>query len=196
MKGNGLPGDPSYYEPPNGRIGIGKGTTSQMVAEAELLQCVLVGMTLREASESMRASYWKIRKIARQPDFLLKVKEHSAEVAQRMCDELVTSQVDMAKKLEAASEAALEEMLQMMGESPNTSALKFKIAQDLLDRDPRSSRTKRIESTGTMHHDFISPAVLVHAAATAKELERFARPQVTNGDGSPDNPTDSGNGQG
>jgi hypothetical protein len=87
--------------------------------------------------------------------------------------------------LEDASEAALEEMMAMMGEL-QTNGLKVKICQDLLDRDVRASRTKRLQADGTVHHDFISPAVLLHAAATAKELERFAGPKLTedNGDNS------------
>jgi len=185
--------DSHHSTPPNGQIGIGRTAITNEAFESELLQCLLVGMTLREASGTMRASYWKIRKAAKQPVFLLKVKEHSGEIAQRMMDELVTSQVDMAKKLEEASQVALDEMMAMMADLDQPSKLKVNICQDILDRNPQSSRTKRMDLTGAMSHEFINPAVLIHAAATAKELEKFTTPQLkeTNGDGSSDNSPNS-----
>jgi len=179
----------------NGRIGLGRGPATSEVLEKEILQCLLVGMTLREASDSMRASYWKIRKVARQPAFLLKVKEHSDEIAQRMMDELVHTQVDMAKKLEEASQVALDEMMAMMADLDQPSKLKVNICQDILDRNPQSSRTKRMDLTGAMSHEFINPAVLIHAAATAKELEGYQRKELPSGNvDSTGHPTDSGNG--
>jgi len=170
---------------PNGGVGIGRDRTAltNEVAEQELLRLLLSGLTLKEAAGYMRASYWKIRKIARDPGFLVKVKEHSSEISQRMMDELVNSQVEFAKKLEDASEKALEEMISMMDSLAAPSTLKYKIAQDLLDRDARASRTKRIEANTSMSHEFINPAVLIHAAATAKEIERFAPPERKDDDG-------------
>jgi hypothetical protein len=145
---------------------------------------MLMGLTLPECAQHMKMSIHCIRLHARKPEFLLLLKEHSSEIAKRLVDELSTSQVEMAQKLEEASAAALEEMLGMMGEL-QTGQLKVKVCQDLLDRDPKSSRTKRVDVTGTMSHDFISPAVLIHAAATAKEIEQFQsrKGDLPNGDG-------------
>jgi hypothetical protein len=162
----------------------------RVVANEELMRMLLMGLTLREISRQTGMGYNTVRFRAREPEFLLKLKEHSGEIAQRLVDELSTNIVEMAQKLEDASALALEEMLKMMGELENPSQLKLKVCQDLLDRDPKSSRTKRMDITGTMSHDFISPAVLIHAAATAKELESYQRKQVENGNGSSDNPAD------
>jgi hypothetical protein len=157
---------------------------------------MLMGLTLPECAAQMKMAIHSVRMHARKPEFLLLVKEHSGEIAKRLVEELSTSQIEMAQKLEAASSAALEEMMAMMGELPQGN-LKYKVCQDLLDRDPKSSRTKRMDVTGNMSHQFINPAVLIHAAATAREVEQFqARKEVTNGDGSPEHHADSGNGQG
>lgn len=158
----------------------------QAVRHQELLRLLIIGYTLREAAAEMKIGYWAARTTARSPEFINDIKSKSEEIARRLGEELVTNHVDMAQKLEEASNAALEEMMKMMGELDSPSKLKLQVCQDLLDRDPKSSRTKRMDITGTMSHDFISPAVLVHAAATAKEIEKFTNPKLTenNGDNS------------
>ncbi len=166
------------------------------IKQEELLRLLLTGFTLKECATQMKCNYNTIRLHAKKPEFLLQLREHSGEMAKRLVDELSTSQIEMAQKLEEASATALEEMMSMMGELTGPSTLKLKVCQDLLDRDPKSSRTKRMDITGSMSHDFISPAVLIHAAATAKELEQFQRKQVTDSDnGNPVDHADSGDGQ-
>lgn len=168
----------------------------RIVRDEELCRYLLMGLTLPEVAAHLKCAVHTVRMHARKPEFLLLLKEHSGEIAKRLTEELSTSQIEMAQKLEEASAAALEEMMLMMNEL-GTGQLKVKVCQDLLDRDPKSSRTKRMELTGTMSHDFISPAVLIHAAATAKEVEAFQKKgQLPDGDGSPNHHADSGNGQG
>jgi len=166
-----------------GRRLVGRTEATRTIVEAELLRFLLIGFTLKECCQQMKCAYGTVRKVARSPEFLVKLREQSNEIAERLTTELASSQVDFARKLEEASEAALEEMLAMMGEIPNASALKYKICQDLLDRDARASRTKRLEANTNMTHDFISPAILIHAAATAKELERFQPKLIEGKDG-------------
>jgi hypothetical protein len=166
-----------------------------MVRDEELMRLLLMGFTLPECAAQLKVTHYTVRYHSRKPHFLIMLKEHSNEIAKRLVDELSTSQVEMAQRLEEASAAALEEMMLMMNEL-GTNGLKVKICQDLLDRDPKSSRTKRLDVTGAMSHQFINPAVLIHAAATAREVEQFQeRKEVTNGDSS-DHHADSGNGQG
>lgn len=175
----------------NGHLRIGAAPSTRVVRDEELLRLLLMGFTVRECIEQMRSGRSATYKVARSPEFLLKLREHSSEIAERLIKELTTSQLDMAHKLEEASAAALDEMIDMMRSMDGASGLKVKICQDLLDRDPKSSRTKRMELSGTMSHDFISPAVLVHAAATAKELEAFQAKRIADGNRSPDNSAES-----
>jgi len=161
----------------------------RIINREELLKLLLMGFTLRECCAQLKVSYAALCRRSKEPEFLLLIKEHSGEIAKRLVEELSTSQVEMAQKLEEASSAALEEMMVMMTSLEGASGLKVKICQDLLDRDPKSSRTKRMDITGNMSHQFINPAVLIHAAATAKEVERFQLGEK-NGD-NPDNPPNS-----
>jgi len=176
----------------NGGLRIGGAPATKIVRDEALMRLLLQGFTIKEAGQQMRANYQVLCRVARQPEFLLKLREHSGEIAQRMVEELTTSQLTMSQRLEEASERALDEMLQLMGDS--TGSLKYKVCQDILDRDVRTSRTKKMDLTGTMKHDFISPAVLIHAAATAKELQEFQEKKAL-GDGT-NNPPGSGNGAG
>lgn len=170
----------------------------RIVRNEELLRLMLMGLTLPECAAQMKMNLHTIRLHARKPEFLILLKEHSSEIAKRLVEELSTSQIEMAQRLEEASSAALEEMMRMMGELDSPSQLKLKVCQDLLDRDPKSSRTKRVDLTGSMSHEFINPAVLIHAAATAKEMQEFQsrKGQLPNGDGSPIDNDNRGNGQG
>jgi hypothetical protein len=159
-----------------GRAMVGRTEATRAVVEAELLRHLLIGLTIKEASGMMRASYQQCRKIARTPEFLVRVREHSSEIAQRLTEELANSTMDFAKKLEAASEKALDEMMEMMDGIEGASQLKMRICQDLLDRDARASRTKKLDVHAA--HDFISPAVLLHAAATAKEIDQYQQKKL------------------
>jgi hypothetical protein len=184
-----------YDDPLFKRLGVGP--ASRLIRDEELMRLLLTGFTVKEASAQMHKGYQSCCHAARKPEFLLRLREHSGEIAKRLIDELSTSQIEMAQRLEEASAQALDEMIEMMQDLDKPSVLKLKVCQDLLDRDPKSSRTKRLDVSGNMSHQFINPAVLVHAAATARELEQFqARKEVTNGDNSPDNNADRGNGQG
>lgn len=170
-----------------GRRLIARGPGTRMVAEEEVLALLLTGLTLKEIAEQMRCAYGTVRRIARKPEFLLQVREKSAEIAKRFVTELATSQVDFAMQLEEASARGLEEMMKMMDEIEGPSVLKFKIAQDVLDRDPRASRTKRFEAATT--HEFINPDVLQRAAVAAREIGRV---QVIDVEPSPTNGNDTG----
>jgi hypothetical protein len=165
------------------------------IRRQELLRLLILGYSLKDAAVEMKMGYFAVRTTARDPMFILAVRERSEEIARRLGEELVTNQFEMAQKLEEASGKALEAMIEMMDSMEGPSKLKKEICADLLDRDPKSSRSKRLDVTGAVGHQFINPAVLIHAAATAKELERFQL-GAPGGNGSTIDSADSGNGQG
>jgi hypothetical protein len=180
---------------------IGKDSATALVSEEELLRLVLQGFTLRECAQYMRAGYSRIRRIAKQPEFLLKLREHSAEIGARLVDEISRTQLEFTQRLEVASEEALDQMLELMKDPAVNQNTRFRAAQDLMDRDVRSSKTQKVQAH--VGHEFINPAVLLHAAATAKELDRALSqkgelPSLngdnTSTDGNTGHTTDSGNG--
>lgn len=115
----------------------------------------------------MRMSYWTVRNYAKDPEFMGQLKLKSQEIYNRLDAELAANKEDMKERLERASEEALEMMIELARSS--TGVIKLKSCQDLLDRDTRVSRTKRLE--GEVGHDFISPLFLVHAAKVGREID-------------------------
>lgn len=140
-----------------------------LVQDNELLHYIMAGCTVHEIAEQVGKSYWTIQKRCRRPEFLLLVKEKSEEMYSRLSTQLVRTKEAAIQRLEEASEQALEEMIAMMDQLEAPSKLKADIARDLLDRDSRFSRATKTKVETT--HDFISPAVLMHAAVSARELE-------------------------
>jgi len=165
---------------------------SRQVLEDELLGLLLQGFSLNECIGLAHASYPTIRKVARTPEFLAKVKDKSEGIAEKLCEELAVGRLTFAKRLEEASEKALDEMMGMLDELDGQPRFKIAVCQDLMDRDVRASRKTQQRTEVT--HDFISPAVLIHAAATAKELKEYQEKRL--GNGNPGHPSDSGDGQG
>jgi hypothetical protein len=143
---------------------------AKLVKREELMRLLLCGHMLKECAAEMRLSYYTVRAYAKDPEFLLSLREKSSEIYKRLDAELASSKEDMRDRLERASEAALEQMIELASQS--SGMLKLKALQDLLDRDTRVSRTHRVE--GDMKHDFISPLFLGHAARVARELDEAA----------------------
>jgi hypothetical protein len=140
---------------------------AKLVRKEELMRLLLCGHMLKECAIHMRLSYWTVRGYAKEPGFLLDLKSKSTEIYARLDAELAANKEDMKEKLERASEEALEMMIELARTS--TGVIKLKSCQDLLDRDTRVSRTKRLDSD--VAHDFVSPLFLVHAAKVGREID-------------------------
>ena len=154
---------------------------ARQVREQELMRLLLAGYMMKECAALMKMSYKTVRDYARQPEFLVQLKELSREVYERVDAELRNLKEPLLMKLEEASAEALDRMIELMKHSKQE-GVAFKAAQDLLDRTPELSRTRKLEGSVTSRHQFLDPLMLVHAAATAKEMDQFeARKQLTEG---------------
>jgi len=140
---------------------------AKLVRQEELMRLLLCGHMLKECAAHMRMSYWTVRNYAKDPLFLSQLREKSNEIYRRLDAELLSSKEDMKEKLERNSEEALEYMMELARTS--TGVIKLKACQDILDRDTRVSRTKKIDSD--VDHNFISPLFLVHAAKVGREID-------------------------
>lgn len=140
---------------------------SKLVKKEELMRLLLCGHMLKECAIHMRMSYWTVRNYAKDTHFLQELKEKSNEIYRRLDAEITASKEDMKERLERNSEEALEYMMEIARESTGT--LKLKACQDILDRDARVSRTRKIDVDA--NHDFVSPLFLVHAAKVGREID-------------------------
>jgi hypothetical protein len=151
---------------------------AKLVRTQELMRLLLCGHMLKECAAQMRMSYYTVRGYAKDPAFLMSLREKSTEIYARLDAELMSSKEDMKEKLERNSEEALEMMMEMARTS--TGMVKMKCLQDLLDRDTRVSRTQKVDTD--VKHDFISPLFLGHAARVARELDGALLPEKTSDD--------------
>lgn len=140
---------------------------ARLVKRDELMRLLLCGHMLKECAIHMRLSYCTVRSYAREPEFLAQLREKSNEIYKRLDAELVASKEDIKERLERNSEEALEYMMEIARSS--TGMIKLKACQDVLDRDSRVSRTRKIDVDEK--HDFISPLFLVHAAKVGREID-------------------------
>jgi len=155
----------------------------RLMREDELLRLLQAGCTLKEAALHLRLSFPTLKKYVSQPEFLDRLKALNEVVFAQIDAELKTHRQDMYKRLEEASEIALEEMIKL-ATSSSSDGIRLKAAQDLMDRDPKVSRTRRLEANTNQR--FINPLVLQTAANVIDIEDRFhaAREveQITDGD--------------
>lgn len=142
------------------------------VQEQELLRLLLTGSTIKECAITLDRSYSTVRNWARDPAFLLALKELSSEIFKRVDEELQSSKATIQAKLEDASEAALERLITMSQEAKNEHVV-LKACESLLDRDSRFSKQHRVAVDASHKHTVIDPITLIHAVATAKEQDAF-----------------------
>lgn len=141
------------------------------VKEEELLRLLAAGSDLRMAATELKLSYWTVRKYASTPEFLENLKSMNLQVWSAVDAELQNSKTTKIQRMEQASEIALEQMLTLATKA-KSEAVRMKAAQDLMDRDPEISRTKRVE--GSSEHSFMNPLTLALAAKVAREEEIYA----------------------
>lgn len=156
--------------------------TTRFVRKEELLRLLLAGYMLKECAPTLHLSYATVRAYVKEPGFMDELKGLSRSVWERIDEEIGAIKEDITSKMQEASAEALEEMRSLL--KSNVENIKLKAAQDLMDRDSRLSRTKRLEEKHD--HNFINPLLLVHAAKVAKEIDEHDT----------EYPGDSGNGAG
>jgi hypothetical protein len=147
---------------------VGVVEIKQMVKREELVRLTLAGFSLKESSRQLGVTYQTVLKYAKQDEFLSELKVLSAEMYSRIDNELRASRDYLSERLSEASNAALETLVGLLEPTVNEN-IRFKAAQDLLDRNPEVSRTKKIDATHS--HAFMNPLHLIHAAQTAAELD-------------------------
>src|SRR5277367_6704803 len=117
------------------------GQARMIVMDEEILRLLMSGLTLKEISVHLGCHYATAMNHARRPEFLLKLKDLSGEIYKRVDEEMMNKKANIMARLEEASEIALEEMIALVQESKDPN-MKFKAAQDLMDRNSQSSRSR------------------------------------------------------
>src|SRR5215471_433350 len=133
-----------------------------------IARMVIAGQTLKQAAATLGVHYNTVRLDAKTPLFretLERIHEQSREKAEEMLTEAV---VDVVAELRRGAEKAARVMSSKLLDSQNENTV-FRAASDLLDRDERSSKRRKM----TVHnvHEILTPELLIRAARVAREAQ-------------------------
>jgi hypothetical protein len=145
----------------------------------ELLRLLLARYTLKEAAAYLRVTPWTVRKYCREKGFMETLREKDEKVWETVEAELTNSKVSIIQRAEEGAALALDEMISLC-QSGKSEMIRHKSAQDLMDRDPRISRTKRLEGDGrsgpVLNALFLQQAV---AAMNEEDSLKTQKPSAT-----------------
>lgn len=142
--------------------------TRREVFEQEILRCLLAKMTIKDIAPTVGLDATTVRKYVKEPRFREMLRQKYPEVYARV-DGFLAEQADSIQALlEENSRKALDRLSSLI-ESDNEN-IALKASQDSLDRFSETSKVQKVEAE---HHLKIDPTFLIHAAATAKEVEQF-----------------------
>jgi predicted transcriptional regulator len=139
----------------------------------ELLRLLLAGYKLKDCAAQLKVTPFTISCYIKEEGFMEQLKEKNASIWEEIDAEIHSRKASIIQRSEEAAELALEEMIKLATKS-NSELTKFKAAQDLMDRHPQISRTKRIEGSGGGSGSNVVNAVFLRNVVNAmKEEDNF-----------------------
>lgn len=138
------------------------------LAQRELLLRLLAGGTpLVECSKQMKTSAITLAKWARSSEFMERLKALNELVWREMDEQLKQSVQTTMTRIQQASDEALDKVLELM-HGADSEQVQLKAAQDILDRNPDTGKTHKVESKEMKVS--IDAAFLQLAMAAEKEI--------------------------
>jgi hypothetical protein len=153
-----------------GRTGMaGVAAAHKMMDDQELMRRLLAHYTLKECAAIFNVTYHTICRRARRPEFLQELRDLSGDTWSEVDHELRATNGLITERIIEISEKALNTLELLMDNTETQPALQAKIAMDFLDRNPETTKTRKIESK--VEHQFMNPRVLIDAAQAAREMD-------------------------
>lgn len=136
-----------------------------------ILRLFVRGLVAKEIAKALNVTKWTVGKYLRDPRFRDLVKAYNDEVLfKRLDEEIAEKTYDHIERMSQLTESALDTMEELLG--TENEAIRFKAAQDLLDRNPETSRMKKVE-VNDKDNNPLSPEMLMAMAATIQEEENY-----------------------
>lgn len=111
-----------------------------------------------------------VRKWMKEQVFLDKLKQASPAIYEDVYTMLKADAKDIYTKLTEAADRALDVLMEVMESDGTKPADKLKAADSILDRTADTARNRKVEQSGNIGHT-LDPVLLMHAAATAQEVD-------------------------
>lgn len=124
---------------------------------------------LKEVAKHLGLGYCTVRRYARDAEFQKWLKEQDEELWKKSFEEAKEAGNALTEMLEEASIHALETMESLLEET--NPHVKFKAAQDLMDRNAQMSRTKKVEAVNPKSP--LSAEALMLMSKTIQEEDGF-----------------------
>lgn len=150
---------------------------AKTVREEKLLRLLLTGYMMRECAKMLQVSYATVRKYASDEEFLRKLKEMSMSIYEEVDSELKLNASQVTQRIDELSDKALDTLETLLASDKDI--VKLKAADSILDRNPESSKQKKVEQTTNTR--FLDPLHLIHAAKTATEVDEYENRKLTGG---------------
>lgn len=123
----------------------------QRAAKEVLLRMVAEGRTVKECAIQLGRNEITLRRWAREPEFLERLKALNQLMFEKLDAELVQKAETTLQRIQQVSDDALDRVLFLM-ENADSEVVQMRCAQDLLDRNPETSKMHKVQSTKRIVH--------------------------------------------
>jgi predicted transcriptional regulator len=155
---------------------ISQTAAAAMLREEKIVRLLSEGATISEIAGILGVTTGRISSYVRRPRLLKRLYDFNKEAFDNLQEEYKANKEAIMERLEQASMLALEELIELATGS-KSDVIRYKASQDILDRNPHVSRTKRLEG-GAVNNTFMNSQVLMQMAAVAREISQQAGAQV------------------
>ena len=124
----------------------GSKTLANEACKQLLLRMIAEGRTIQECGEALNRSRFTLFKWVREPWFRQKLKELNELIYLQLDQELKGKAETTAERIREVSDVALDKVLELM-DSADSEVVQMRCAMDILDRDPDTSKTHKVEKT-------------------------------------------------
>jgi hypothetical protein len=142
--------------------------TSIALRKEELLRLLIAGKKIRQCCDILHLGPNTVRTYVRCPEFQMKLWNLDKGLWSRVDEELRLSKLSTIVRIQEMSEVALERIADLM-ESSTDESIVLRASQDVLDRNPETSKHSKQDSNSTVL--VIDSAQLALAAQAAREME-------------------------
>jgi len=119
---------------------------ARMAQQEVVLRLLASGIPIHEVAKQTKTSGVTIAKWFRDPGMAERLKELNEMVWADLDAQLKVRATRTFERIQEASDEALDKVLELM-HSADSEVVQMRCAQDILDRDPDTSKTKKVEKT-------------------------------------------------
>lgn len=143
-------------------------------AKLELVKLLIEGNTVKDCARAIGVSGNTCRTYLKDPEVLRTLKELSETKYREVVAFAEERQLSLRERTLSLADEALDEMERLLADSND--AIKFKVAQDILDRNGEVSRVQK--QIGEHKHIHVDAETLMNAAKAASELGGKHKPTL------------------